>query len=106
MIRGRRDFEADASLRFLLQHHLYFGSAVAIETLSRPPAPPISEEMFTLDPLILYPDEIGQMMGKLLLDQCFLSKTITMRIKKEIEKDRYVCLASLMFLLMDHKRAF
>ena len=29
-----------------------------------------------------------------------------MIIKKEIEKDRYVCLTSLMFLLTDHKRAF
>ena len=46
----------------MYQPHPYFGSAVAVETLSRPPSPPVSEEMFRLDPIILYPDEIGQMM--------------------------------------------
>ena len=70
---------------------------MAVEALSRPPYPPISEEMFRLDPLIPYPEESGQMMGKLCLNQCFLSKTVAMIIKKEIEKDTYVCLTSLMF---------
>ena len=62
LIRGIREFEADASRLIMYQPHPYFGSAVAVETLSRPPSPPVSEEMFRLDPLILYPDEIGQMM--------------------------------------------
>ena len=85
VVRGRRDFAAaDASRLILYQPHPYFGLAVAVEALSRPPSPPISEEMFRLDPLIPYPDENGQMMGKLRLNQCFLSETIAMITKKEI----------------------
>ena len=30
---------------------------MAVEAPSRPPSPPLSEEMFRLDPLIPYPDE-------------------------------------------------
>ena len=63
LIRGIREFKADTSRLIMYQLHPYFGSAVAVETLSRPPSPPVSEEMFRLDPLIIYPDEIGQMMG-------------------------------------------
>jgi len=62
--------------------------------------------MFRLDPLIPYPDKNGEMMGKLRLNQFFFSEKIVMRMKKEIETDRYVCLASLMFPWTAHKRAF
>ena len=68
VIRGIQEFEADASRRFLYQPHPYFGSAVDVEALSCPPAPPISEEMFRLDPLILYPDENWTDDGKITVE--------------------------------------
>ena len=71
LIRGRRDFKADASLLIPYQSHQYFGSAVAVEALSRPPSPPISEEMFRLDPLILYPDENWTDDGKITIESMF-----------------------------------
>ena len=72
VVRGRRDFAAaDASRLILYQPHPYFGLAVAVEALSRPPSPPISEEMFRLDPLILYPDENWTDDGKITVESMF-----------------------------------
>ena len=72
MVRGRRDFaDASASRLILYQPHPYFALAVAVEALSRPPSPPISEDMFRLDPLILYPDENWTDDGKITVESIF-----------------------------------
>ena len=71
VMRGRREFESDASIRFLYQPHPYFGSAVDVEALSCPPAPPISEEMFRQDPLIPYPDKNWTNDGKTTVESIF-----------------------------------
>ena len=58
VVRGRKDLaDANASCLILYQPYPYLGSAVAVETLFIPPAPPVSEEMFRLDHIILYPEK-------------------------------------------------
>ena len=74
VVRGRRDFaDASASASRLIQYqpHPYFGLSVAVEALSRPPSPPISEEMFRLDPLIPYPDQNWTDDGKIMVESMF-----------------------------------
>ena len=72
VIQGRRDFaETDASRHLLYQPYPYFGSALDVDALSRPPSPPVSEEMFILDPLIPYPEKNWTDDGKLTVESMF-----------------------------------